>query len=303
MQIQTLHSHEHEDEKRFSHAYFFAVCVLQTVFWFTLIYFPLNWLWPGTWDRQLAAGIGKIAIVIVATHLVMCFFEYFFHRYVLHAVALEFLATFARKHRHHHGLTHVVPIKSPDSGEVKVRNKYPIVEPEQHESSVFPMYALVSFWGLFTPAILLVQWLMPHAPIVIGGYLGVAWSYYLYETWHAIEHLPFDSVWSRLTTGRMGWLWRPVYGFHLMHHYNPKANEAISGFFCLPLADLAFGTFALPKKLPLDGETPHPSLAQPLRPRWIVRWLDGLAQKSEERYNKKRAEQALKKHKLATKTK
>lgn len=284
---------------RFSHAYFFTVCVLQTIAWFLIVYFPMNWLFPGTWDRQLAAGVGRIALTVVCAHLFMCFFEYFFHRYVLHVVALDFLAPFARKHRHHHGLTHVVGVESVETGEVTVRNKYPIVEPEQHESAVFPMYALVSFWGLFTPPLVLLQWLMPHAPILIGGYLGVAWSYWLYETWHAVEHLPYDKVWGPLTSGRLGWFFRPVYGFHLMHHYEPKANEAISGFFCLPLADLTFGTFRLPRKLPLHGEPLDPEVNNPVRPIPPIRWLDQLAERSEERYRKKRAARALMERGLA----
>jgi hemolysin III len=287
-------------EKRFSHAYFFAVTVTQIIVWFSLLYWPLKQIWPDIWERQLGAGFGKIILVILATHLVLCFFEFFFHRYVLHSVTLSFLAVFAKKHRHHHGLTHVVEVHSPDTGEVTVRNKYPIVEPEQHESAAFPIYALVSFWAVFSPAILLSQWLMPHVPIVVGGYLGVAWSYFLYETWHAIEHLSYEEVWGPLTKGRLGKFFRPIYGFHLMHHYNPKSNEAISGFFGLPLADWLLGTFRIPKVLPLHGEAPDPSLSKPVKPMFLVRWMDTLSDSCERKYQKKRGKKALRQHQLAS---
>ena len=51
-----------------------------------------------------------------------------------------------------------------------------------------------------------------------------------------------------------GAFWRAAYSFHLRHHAVIDCNESISGFFCLPLADWAFGTCLMPRTIYSDGE-------------------------------------------------
>ena len=70
-------------------------------------------------------------------------------------------------------------------------------------------------------------------------------------------------------------------GFHHFHHANVGANEAISGFFGLPVADWLFGTYHQPKELLLQGRmaTAKDFAVKP-PPAW-VRALDEWARKRE----------------------
>mgnify|MGYP001544919558 FL=1 len=99
----------------------------------------------------------------------------------------------------------------------------------------------------------------------------------LYEIFHAIEHWSFEK-WAPLIEHKtFGGFWRKVYSFHLRHHAVIDCNEAISGFFTLPVADWVFGTCVIPGVLYKHGQTvaeekeflsPHPVAP--------IRWLDRL---------------------------
>ena len=66
-----------------------------------------------------------------------------------------------------------------------------------------------------------------------------------------------------------------------MHHANISCNEAISGFFGLPLADWILGTYHQPKELLLEGRlATAKDFAVPAPPP-LVRWLDGWARSRE----------------------
>lgn len=71
-----------------------------------------------------------------------------------------------------------------------------------------------------------------------------------------------------------GWLWRPVYAFHLRHHAVIDCNESISGFFGLPMADWLFGTCVIPKTVYADGEEWEQDKFRSPQPRWFIRRLD-----------------------------
>jgi hemolysin III len=162
-----------------------------------------------------------------------------------------------------------------------VLNEYPIVHEDQFESSAFPVYALVSFWALFTPLLVGLQLLFPRLPVMLGGYAGIAWSMVLYEILHAIEHWPYEW-WSKATEHpRFGAFWRLLYGFHLMHHANVGCNEGIGGFFGLPLADWCFATYHQPKQLLLEGRKATAKDFAIRPPRVFVRWLDRWSRKRE----------------------
>ncbi|HSQ59928.1 MAG TPA: hypothetical protein VLT84_05805 [Acidobacteriota bacterium] len=108
---------------------------------------------PDTWSRQMAAGPGAFALVFVAMQMFNCFFEWGFHRYVLHARVHPWLSTFSQGHRHHHSLT-PIQIRSSEAGPGRIiLNQYPITEAHQHEDSAFPWYAMAAFWLLFTPVL------------------------------------------------------------------------------------------------------------------------------------------------------
>lgn len=244
--------------------------------------FVFAWLFPATWSKQWAAGLAMIGGTFVLIHLGIAFFEWGFHRYVLHQTIHPRLVRFSRGHRHHHALTPIKRERVPGQPDHVVLNRYPITSVEQYEDSAFPVYALEAFWALFTPILLLLQALLPSAPIMIGGYAAITWSLVSYEVFHAIEHYPYEW-WERATNDRrVGWFWTKVYGFHHYHHANVAWNEAISGFFGLPVADWVFGTYFQPKNLLLSGRVAtirdfHPQ-QQPRS--WVVK-LDRWARQRE----------------------
>ena len=250
-------------------------------FQLTILLLAFRALLPKLWATSLAAGGWAFIMVFLGMHLFIAFFEWLFHRYVLHGVTVWWLQRFARGHRHHHSLT---PIRlrpvAPGSGRI-VLNDYPITREEQYPDSDFPVYALVAFWVLFTPLLAGLQFLWPGLPILLGGYSAIALSMTLYEIFHAIDHWPYEWWQRALEHPRFGAFWRRLYGFHLMHHANVGCNEAISGFFGLPIPDWCFGTYFQPKELLLEGRMATARDFAIGSPHHFVRWLDGWARRRE----------------------
>jgi hemolysin III len=73
---------------------------------------------------------------------------------------------------------------------------------------------------------------------------------------------------------RWGKFWRKVYSFHLRHHAVIDCNEAISGFFTLPIADFCFNTWIFPKSLYTDGGEWEQSEFTSPKPVKFIRWMD-----------------------------
>jgi len=266
-----------------------------SIFWFSmqalgqyaLLLLAFRFFLPNVWAQQFATGWLALLLTFLAAHLFICFFEWAFHRYVLHSVTTPWLLYFARGHRSHHGLTPIRLQAVTEGSDRYVLNRYPIMEEAQNVDSAFPVYAIVAFWALFTPLLVGVQLLLPNAPVLMGGYAAITFSMCLYEILHAIEHRPYEW-WKRATEHpRAGGFWRRIYGFHHMHHANISCNEAISGFFSLPIADWAFGTYHQPKELLLEGRVATArDFAVPPPPRW-VRWLDAWARKRESKLHRR----------------
>lgn len=246
-----------------------------------LLLLAIRTLMPGLWARQLAAGAWAIVLVFLGMHLFLAFFEWVFHRYVLHSIVVSWLQRFARGHRHHHGLTSIRLKPAAAGSDRVILNEYPITREEQYPDSDFPVYALIAFWVLFTPVLAGLQLLWPAAPVILGGYLAIAWSMTLYEVFHAIDHWPYEW-WKRATEDpTFGGFWRRLYGFHLMHHANIGCNEAISGFFGLPVPDWCLGTSHQPKALLLEGRVATAKDFAIRPPRRLVRALDRWARRRE----------------------
>ncbi len=263
--------------RRFSILRFLVEIALQC----GLLLLAFRTFFPALWHRQFAAGWLPMLVVFLIVHLVLAFFEWAFHRYVLHSITTPLLTYFARGHRSHHGLTPIRLQSAPDGGDRYVLNRYPITEEEQFVDSAFPIYATIAFWALFTPLLIPFQLLLPKVPVMLGGYAAVTWSMVLYEVLHAIEHQPFEW-WKRATESRrFGKAWRALYGFHHMHHANIACNEAIGGFFGLPIPDWLFGTYHQPKELLLEGRlaTARDFAVPPPPP--LVQRLDRWARKRE----------------------
>jgi hemolysin III len=263
--------------QRFSITKFSLLAVLQLV----VLFFALRLLVPKVWAQNMAAGPWALIFVFLGVHLFVAFFEWYFHRYVLHRVTAGWLHGFAHAHRHHHSLT-PIRLRPVDQGSDRfILNEYPITREEQHPDSAFPVYALAGFWALFTPLLAGMQILWPQLPILFGGYAAIAWSMILYEVIHAIDHWPYEW-WSKATEHpRFGRFWQQLYGFHHMHHANISCNEAISGFFALPVPDWCFGTYHQPKELLLHDRLATARDFAIGEPRGFVRWLDRWAQRRE----------------------
>jgi len=239
----------------------------------------LRFLAPrAVWHAQVSAGPVRFAAAFLAITLLNCFIEYFFHRYVLHKPAVPFLGRFYRQHTLHHSLTRIGRRRTPGGREVPfVENVFPITTSAQREASFFPWYTLAAFAALVTPLLAFFQGLAPAFPWFFAGYAAIAGSLALYEVFHAIEHWPFEKWAPLIEHPRFGVFWRRVYSFHLRHHAVIDCNEAISGFFTLPVADWVFGTFVLPATLYADGGDWQPSEFSPPRPFALIRWCDARA--------------------------
>ena len=257
-----------EDEK-------FSLTLVLTVAVFVA---ALRFLAPeGVWRAQFAAAAWKGAAAFFALTLLNCFVEYFFHRYVLHKPAVPLLSRFYKQHTKHHNLTRIVRRRTPGGREVPfVENRFPILEAAQGEASFFPWYTLAVFAALLTPLLALLQWALPGFPWFFAGFAALASSLTLYEVFHAIEHWSLERWGPLIEHPRWGGFWRTVYSFHLRHHAVIDCNEAISGFFTFPVADLVFGTCVLPKTLYADGEEWAPKQFKSPRPYWPIRMCDRL---------------------------
>lgn len=290
------HSHAGEHEEKFSPWLFIATILVSLVGLFTV----LALAFPGVWKAQLAASVWSLLLCFTTVHVVAGVFEFFFHRYILHAPLIPFLSYFYKQHTLHHALTHIGYHRSKINNEEVpglienehiARNTFPIEEEKQHEASYFPWYSLLIFSLVITPLLAVAQWLFPAAPVFLGGYLAVAFSLSLYELIHAVEHWPQDT-WDRLIAHpRYGRIWRKAYAFHLRHHADIRCNEGISGIFGVPLVDFALGTYVDPETLYTHGEKVHADEFISPQPRFaFIRWLD------------RRADEAVKNRRAARRT-
>ena len=211
-------------------------------------------------------------LTCLVCNVVLCFGEYFFHRYLLHLETVRFLRQLCRSHRAHHKLTSI----QFDDAHHTVRSTYPIDDVARDDQSTFPPWALIPFFAFFTPFFAPMAFSFPRLPILIGGYAAIAIAHFLYEIIHVIHHQPYQWWRPRLESRSFGILWRRLYGFHLAHHVNYKCNLNVAGFFGVPVADLVFGTYKQPDTLPIDGAIATKELARRLtpQPRWPIAWLD-----------------------------
>ena len=253
----------------------FALTVLATL---AGLLTALRLLAPGVWTAQFLAPTSKGVFAFLVITLVDAFIEYFFHRYVLHTPAIPFLRRLYKQHTLHHALTRIGRKQARDErGILFIENKFPIIEPEQGEASFFPWYSLAVFALVLSPLLALLQWLCPSLPWFLAGFAALATSLTLYEMLHAINHWPFEKWAPLIQHSRWGWFWRPAYAFHLRHHAVIDCNESVSGFFGLPVADWVFGTCVIPRTIYAEGEECTPDEFRSPAPRWIIKALDGWA--------------------------
>jgi hypothetical protein len=251
----------------------------------------IAYFFPATWEAQWSLGIGVVVATTLAGNLIMCFGEYFFHRYMLHVHSTSFLGRLATSHLNHHKLTSIRFTGT------EVRSEYPIVDEDHAEASTFPPWALVAFMVALTPFLGVAAFSFPHIPVLIGGYVAISIAHYLYETIHLFHHTPYDPWWKTKIEGPVfGTMWRKLYGFHQAHHANYKCNMNIAGFFGVPVADLVFRTYEQPAVLLLDGAPASKDVACKLttHPRWPVSSFDRAMLARRKRMAREQAQRAEK---------
>lgn len=227
------------------------------------------------WEAQFSAGGWRFAAAFCLAHLGTCFFEFVFHRYVLHKPVVPFLSRFYKQHTLHHSLTRIGKRRSSQGRTFAVvENIYPVTTPEQGEASFFPWYTLPVFAAVMTPFFALLHFLFPSYPWFFAGLAAISFALALYEIYHAVEHWPLDRWMPLLEHRRFGGFWRGVYGFHLRHHAVIDCNEGISGFFTLPVFDWLLGTSAPARTLYADGSEWIGAEFQSPRPCALIRWCD-----------------------------
>jgi len=235
----------------------------------------IRYAFRSTWNQHVQAGIGSMVSTLIICSLVMCFGEYFFHRYLLHLQTVQFLRSLYASHLTHHKLT---SIRFDPLGTVS--SEYAIADRAHDDQSAFPPWALIPFFAFFTPFFAAMSFSFPGIPVLISGYASIAVAHFLYETIHAMHHQPYEAFWRRrLERRRSGAFWRWLYGFHMGHHANYQCNLNVAGFYGIPLADLLFGTYRQPSPLLIDGTRATSAAARALtpRPRWPISWLDRVA--------------------------
>ncbi len=241
-----------------------------------------------TWDQQVSAGLGAIVATGLVCNLIFCFGEYFFHRYLLHIESARWLRRLCTSHLAHHKLTSL----RFDDATRTVHSAYPISAVAHDDFATFPPWALLIFMAVLTPFFAAIAFSFPTLPILIGGYTALAIAHFSYEAIHVAHHMPYDPWWKkRVEDPRLGGVWRRFYGFHLAHHANYRCNQNVAGFFGLPLADLAFGTYEQTDTLLLHGAPGTKETARKLtpRPRWPISWFDALMLKRRRRMSREHA--------------
>ena len=249
--------------------WFAAFIALQLVAVFGIV----RYFFRSTWDQQVASGLWAIGVTFLVCSVLLCFAEYFFHRYLLHIETVRFLRVLTTSHLAHHKLTAI----GFDDACRTVRSSYPICDVAHDDQATFPPWGLVPAFAAFTPFFAPFAFSFPGIPILIGGYAAIAMAMFLYESMHVAHHQPYEVWWKpRLDRPILGGVLRKAYGFHQGHHANYRCNLNVAGFFGIPLADLVFGTYHQPDVLLLDGAPATKEVARKLtsQPRWPIAWLD-----------------------------
>src|SRR4030095_3425963 len=96
----------------------------------------------GTWHEHCGPGCAAIVLSCLVCNVILCFGEYFFHRYILHIETVRFLRSVCRSHLTHHKLTFI----RFDESSGTVRSAYPITDAAHDHQSTFPPWALVPFF-------------------------------------------------------------------------------------------------------------------------------------------------------------
>ena len=155
----------------------------------------IRYSFPSTWNQHVSSGIWAILFTCLICNLVICFGEYFFHRYLLHLETVRFLRYMTTSHLTHHKLTSIWF----DDATKRTHSKYPICNVAQDDQATFPPWALIPTFAAFTPFFAPIAFSFPEIPILISGYTALAIALFLYETLHVMHHQPYETWWKTKT--------------------------------------------------------------------------------------------------------
>lgn len=230
----------------------------------------IRFLFPTIWRSEVSLGWWLILVIpcmFFFLHVGMAFFEWGFHRYVLHSWGMlewafnrpglrwlfHILEQFNPSHAGHHQRT-PISTKEIDPGDGRillyVSSGYAMERPEQFEASSFPPWSILGFWAFFLIFLIPLHFVFPLFPILICGIPAVAFSYWLYEVTHSIHHYPYAWWKARMSDPRFGKYWRKIFASHHYHHYKWKTNEGVGKVFgVFDIVDQLLRTYHYPKKL------------------------------------------------------
>jgi len=143
-----------KDHIHFSFKGFISSYTIQSLVLMYLILKGYEYFSPTIHSAQFESPGWQKLLVFLAMHLFLAFFEWGYHRYVLHMFILKPLRSQYEEHEKHHHLTR------PSKGD------YPITESHQTESSTFPFYALAVFWLFFGVFLAVIQAIFKEYPII-----------------------------------------------------------------------------------------------------------------------------------------
>jgi hemolysin III len=218
-----------------------------------------------------------LALWVVGIGVPLSLFEYLYHRYLLHSAVLPFMKVMHEEHAHHHGLTAVKAAVSPKDPEktAPVKSEYPIEKKSQEKFMMFPWFSISIFFGLFLVMLALpLYFIFPGQPVIAAVLISSTLYYLSYEIYHAILHLPYEGHWRQGVEGKFKAIIRPMYSFHLMHHWRPTANLAIVGLWGFALWDRVFNTFHRPHNLPVNKAMVNWADANIGKPYWPISMFD-----------------------------
>ncbi len=267
----------------------------------TLNLLTIRFAFPNVWQLEMSLGWWLLLVMpltICIQHFGMAGFEWAFHRYVLHNIGFlvllfnrpgarwifRGLIGFKTSHEAHHNRTLIYTKKVDPDPNRRVYSDYSMERAEQFEGSSFPWWSLLGFWAFFSIFLIPLHLLWPRVPILIGGMIAVAFSYYLYEVIHSIHHYPFEWWKRRIENSKFCGYFRRRFAFHQFHHYRRDTNEAVAGFLSFELWDRLMRTYHYPPKLLLHDKIVTAEDLAVHKPIWIIRKVDAVAKKLEDMY-------------------
>jgi len=129
-------------------------------------------------------------------------------------------------------------------------SEYAIDNKDKTLSATFPIWILILLLPITSLLAFPFQLLAPNWPILLSTALATTFAVWIYETKHALDHLPED--WWRKQCARkgvIGWFCRIIHMPHMIHHILKKRNLNVVGVFGFSVGDWIFGTYRSSKAL------------------------------------------------------